>query len=184
MDESGSSARRPGPRTGGGLEIDEDLPFQRREWVAERVGWAAMALLVLAALLGLFGTGPLASATAGNPAGPLWIEYERFNRLLAPATLRVHLGAGAARGGEARVWLDRRYLESVQLQRVTPQPDGVEAAPDRMVFVFRMAEPDQPTTITFSFKPERFGSLPGRAGLAGAGAPPDRPLRFRQFVYP
>jgi hypothetical protein len=179
----GEQSGGPTIRRVGDLEVDQDLEFQRREWLAERIGWAVMALLVLAALLGLFGTGPLTRATAGDRAGPLWIEYERFNRLLAPSTLRVHLGAGAALGGEARVWLDRRYLESIQLQRVMPQPDGVEAAPDRMVFVFRVAEPDQPTAITFSFKPEHVGSLPGRAGLAGA-APSDQPLRFRQFVYP
>ena len=36
----------------GDLEIHQDLPFQRRSWTVQRVGWAIMALVVLAGLLG------------------------------------------------------------------------------------------------------------------------------------
>jgi hypothetical protein len=93
MSESG---RRSGAnlQRHGDLEIPEDLPFQRREWVAERVAWAVMALLIAGALLGFFGTGPLSRTTAGDEAGPLWLEYERFARLLAAGALESARGAG------------------------------------------------------------------------------------------
>ena len=178
MSESG---RRSGAnlQRHGDLEIPEDLPFQRREWVAERVAWAVMALLIAAALLGFFGTGPLSRTTAGDEAGPLWLDYERFARLLAPAPLRVHVGQGAARDGIVRVWIDRRYLDSVELQQVTPQPDSTELEAERLIFSFRQADGEGAAVITFNMRPSRFGSLPGRVGLVEGPA-----LQFQQFVYP
>lgn len=47
----------------GDLEIEEDLDHQRRCWKLERASWAVMALVLLAAMAGLFGSGPLSWAT-------------------------------------------------------------------------------------------------------------------------
>jgi hypothetical protein len=178
MSESGQRSQAD-VRRHGDLEIPEDLPFQRREWLAERVAWAVMALLIAAALLGLFGTGPLSRTTAGDEAGPLWLEYERFARVLAPAVLTVHVGPAAARDRTLRLWVDRRYLESVELQQVTPQPHSTAAGLERLIYDFRLAEGERAAAITFNMRPSRFGSLPGRVGLIGGPA-----VRFQQFVYP
>lgn len=180
-----AEASDPAPSQGAGLQIDQDLAFQRRTWIVERAGWAGMGLLVLAALAGLFGGGPLSQATAGAPGGALWLEYDRFGRLLSPATLRVHIGAAGE--GTARIWLDRAYLSDVKLEGVVPEPDSVEAASDGLVFVFRVAEPGPPSSVTFDLQPERFGLLTGHAALVSAGAgvgETDPRVRFRQFIYP
>jgi hypothetical protein len=39
----------------GDVEINQDLDFQRRCWTVQRIGWIVMAVLVLSALLGVFG---------------------------------------------------------------------------------------------------------------------------------
>jgi len=161
------------------LEINQALDFQRRRQLVERVGWIAMALVVLAALVGLFGPGLLSAARAGETDGPLWMEYNRFARLQAPQTLRAHLGPDAAKNGEARVWLDREYLQSVQVQQVTPQPALVVAGPDRLTYVFEVDGTEQPTAVTFNVLPDSFGPLRGRVGLEGGGS-----FGFTQFVYP
>jgi hypothetical protein len=178
MSESGRRSRANLQRHGD-LEIPEDLPFQRREWLIERVAWAVMALLIAAALLGLFGTGPLSRTTAGDKAGPLWLEYERFARLLAPAPLRVHLGPGAERDGIVRVWIDRRYIDSLELQQVTPQPDSTEVGVERLIFTFRRADGEGAAAITFNMRPSRVGILFGHVGLVNGPA-----LSLQQFVYP
>jgi hypothetical protein len=110
----------------GDLEIEQNLAQQRREWTIQRIGWVVMVLLALAALLGLFGGGPFSEGTAGDRDGPLWVEYPRFARLQAPAELRLHVGSEAVPGNEARVWLDRDFIENVQIQHITPEPDRVE----------------------------------------------------------
>lgn len=80
----------------GDLELDQDIDFQRRSWAVQRVGWGVMALVALAALLGLFGPGPINNAITGSKEAPLWLEYKRFGRFQTSAMLlRVHLGPRA-----------------------------------------------------------------------------------------
>jgi hypothetical protein len=81
-----------------------------------------LALLILAAIVGLFGPGLLSRAVAGRQAGPLWAEYQRFWRVQSPMSLRLHFGPEAARNGQARVWLSRSYLDAMRVQHVTPPP--------------------------------------------------------------
>lgn len=33
----------------GGLQLDDDVAFQRREWVVQRAGWAVLSTILLAA---------------------------------------------------------------------------------------------------------------------------------------
>ncbi len=166
----------------GDLEVNEDLRFQRRMWAAQRVCWVVMALVVLAALLGLLGPGLLStSAKAGSEGASLSVEeYERVLRYRKPTTLRLGLGERAGAGaGEARLWLDRKYLEGFQVQKVTPEPKSVEAGSDRLTYVFDVAELSESTSITFDLQPQKAGLLKGQVG------PDDgESLSFGQFVYP
>ena len=161
----------------GGLEIDQDLRFQRRKWALERIGWAVMALVVLVGLLGLFWTGPLSSATAGEKKAPLFVEYGRFTRFMLPTTLRVRLDPTGQ--GEVRLWLDRGYLESVRTQTVTPEPDSVEAGRNGFTYIFKVDNPNRPIVVTFDLQPQTIGRLEGRVGLEGGER-----VEFEQFVYP
>jgi hypothetical protein len=163
----------------GDLEISQDLNFQRRSWAVQRFGWVMLALLILAACLGFFGPGPLSRAMAGRQDGPLRVEYHRFWRLQSPMSLRLHVGPQAARGGQARVWLSRSYLEAMSIQHVTPQPQQVEAGPDRFTYVFTLSPPERPTAVTFNLEPETPGSVPGQAGLENGLT-----INFRHFIYP
>jgi len=163
-----------------GAEIHQDLPFQQRLWKFQRIAWGVMAAIAVAALLGLFGTGPLDEATAGREGSPLWLEFNRFGRLQSEtSTLKVHLGPHAAVGSQARFWLGRDYLESIQIQQITPRPESVEAGPDRDTFVVRVSDPSRDSLVTLYFDPEKMGPLPGRGGLEGG-----KPLTFSQFIYP
>ncbi|MDQ6718742.1 MAG: hypothetical protein M3Z17_10420 [Gemmatimonadota bacterium] len=50
------------------LGIAEDMNFQRRTWMVQRVGWAIMILVCIAALFGVFGKGPLSNGHFGDDA--------------------------------------------------------------------------------------------------------------------
>jgi hypothetical protein len=163
----------------GDLEIDQDLDFQHRSWMVQRVGWIVMPLIVLAALLGLLGPGPLSSATVGSEAGSLWLEYDRFGHYQGPMTLRFHLGVGSAPEGMARLRLNQDYVEKIQIEQVTPEPERVEMASDGLIYTFQVAKPNQDMIITFHLRPNNFGPLTGQIGLAEAQS-----LRFSQFIYP
>jgi len=163
----------------GYLEINQDLRFQRRFWRIQRVGWGVMVLLALAALLGLLGPGLLSSTTLRTPNASLRIEYDRFARYQAPTQLKVHVASGSEREGVVQVWLNRDYLNEVQVTNVAPQPDSVTAGPDRLVYSFHVSRSDQPTLVIFYLEPEQFGQLSGRVGLGEQEF-----LNFRQFIYP
>jgi hypothetical protein len=165
------------PRVGD-LEVHQDLDYQRREWLFERVGWAVMALVVLAALLGLLGrSGPLSRTTAGVP-GAFDVRYDRYLRIRSPTTLVVTLSAEATRGDEVGLWISRHYLAGVEIQSVTPEPRRVEAGEERHTFVFPVAERGRPTTVFFHLQAEEPGRLEGELGAAGGS------LSFAQLVYP
>jgi hypothetical protein len=163
----------------GSLEVSQDLGFQRYQWTTQRWAWLALLLLMAAALLGLLGHGPLSSMTAGDPGGPLHVEYDRFLRRSDQESLYIQIGPATTSDGTVRLWLDRDYLRKVCLEQVTPPPERSEAGPDRHVFVFRVVDPGAATLVTFHFEPRQIGPLRGRMGLGDGPA-----LAFDQFVYP
>ena len=162
------------------LEIDEDLAFERREQRVERIGLALLVALVIAAALGLLGSGPLSHAT--TRADGLTVDYQRFSRYQTSETLTLRLGAEAIEAPEVRVWLDRGYLDGVRLESVVPPPVRVEGASDRVVLVFAVAEPERPLSVTLTLQPDRIGRLHGRAGLEDRVG--ESGVAFRQLVFP
>jgi hypothetical protein len=166
------------PKRVGDLEVHADVSHQEVEWRAERVGWIVMALLMVAALAGLLGPGPFSSTAAGEE-GSLRVEYDRFARYQAPEKLRAYLGPGMARDGKARMWLNRDFVEGVELIHIDPKPETVETAADRIIYTFVVADPNDVARMTWHFEGNRFGSIPVRIGLE------DGPqLHFTQFFYP
>jgi hypothetical protein len=161
------------------LELKQDLEFERLSWSVERVGWVVIAVVALAALAGLFGPGPLSRTTIGEPGGTLWLEYARFGRLGAPLTLRVHAAPNTGRQTALRLWLSRDYMERVQVEQVTPQPEQVEAGSERLTYTFPLAESSRSTAVTFSLKMDQFGRQRGCIGIVDGPT-----LCFRQFTYP
>ena len=164
------------------LEVNENLKFQRRDWVAQRVGWVVMATVVVAALLGLFGgTGSLGSeAKATSEDAVVSVSYERYLRFMKPTTLEIELGKEAGKEGKVSVWLDRRYLDGLQVQQITPQPSSAKTGPQRLTYVFEVDNPNATTAVSFDLLPQqKIGALKGRVGI-GDG----KPVSFGQFVYP
>lgn len=163
----------------GDLEIGQDLKFQRREWTIQRIGWVVMALIAVAALLGLFGGGPLSEGSASAEDGSLELAHARLDRKRSPSELRLTIAGGTAQDGEVRVWLALPYLAGVEIQQIQPEPEQVEAGADRLVYVFRVSDPNQPAEVVFQLEHGTFGLKTGRVGLDGG---PE--LEFRQLVYP
>lgn len=159
------------------LEIDQDLAFQRRAWIVQRAGWAAMGALLGLAVVGLLGSGPLSRHEVRTPDG-LRVEYPRFARYETPETITVRVAPTAS--ADVQVWVDRGYLERASVESVVPPPSRVEVAADRLVYVFPRHRRGEPVTITFRLQATRIGPASGRVGLVGGAAP----AAFRQLVYP
>jgi hypothetical protein len=163
----------------GSLEIDQDLHFQQKEWRIQRIGWGVMALLIVAALLGLTGSGPLARVTTGDAGAPLQLEYSRFVRLDAPTTFDIEIAGEAITGDQVELRVDRAYLQDVSVEQIVPEPAEVRSAGDDLIFVFAVDEPGQPVSVTFDLRHTAFGPRSGQVGLAD-----EKAVAFGQFVLP
>jgi hypothetical protein len=156
-----------------------NIEYQRREWVAQRIGWTLMGLVVLAAFVGLLGSGPLARTDASSGDGALSIEYYRVARHHQPRTLSVTVAPGSVQNGEVQVWLDRAYADKFGLESIVPDPDSTDVEPDRVVYTFTTGQGDGPLTVTFFYNHDGFWRQRARVGLVDGPS-----LGFSQFMLP
>jgi hypothetical protein len=161
-----------------GLEISQDLPFQRREWRAQRMIWILLSILLVAAVAGLVGPGPLSLTSTGS-AG-LQVRYLRFGRWQAPQSLVV--SASQAGSGPLRLSINRSYLDSMSVQQITPQPANVKLSGQAFIYTFATGT-GASNSITFDLQPTSMGLVHGTiALLAAPGNGSD--VNFRQLIYP
>jgi hypothetical protein len=160
------------------IEVPEDLPFTRRSWTAERIGWGGLVGLLLAGVAGLLGSGPLSRVRAEVvDVGPR-VEYDRFVRRQSPFRLRVEVPAARARDGVVHLWIERSWHDAAAIERVQPFPLSVRAEGDRVVYAFAAAG-EGTLEVAFDAEFERAGRRSGRFGVLGGGA-----VKVKQRVYP
>lgn len=162
-----------------GLELDQDLPFQERAWRAERIAWVVLIIVVVAALVGVFGTGPLSSTTAGGSETGISASYERFVRHDGRSSLELRISPEGASEGQVEVWLSASYLEDIQIEQISPQPDEVRTSGERDIFVFLTDNPSSDMTVTVTFRPDAMGPISGDIGIVDGPA-----VSVRHFSFP
>ncbi len=159
------------------LEIDQALEFQKRSWVAQRVAWAIAVLILLAAVVGLFGNGPFSNASVVVPG--LSIRYERLERHAMPTSVDFIISPETMKDNEATLTLDRSFLEDVRIDSIVPEPKDTRVDSDSITYSFEVADISEPIEVTLLLEYDGMGIVEGRAS---AGDTP--PAAFRQFVYP
>ena len=157
----------------GDIEVNQDLDFQRAEWRFQRVAWMVIALIAIASILGAFGRGPIANATATTAAGDLTVEYERIARHTAITRFDLHF---ARAQGEVGVSIPSSYLKGAELRSIVPEPTKTESGAGSSTFYFDLRPG---AVVSFIFEPDALGSHRLDLGLNGRTA-----LRLKQFVLP
>lgn len=154
------------------------MRHHRAAWRAERIGWGVMAILLVAAMLGLFGDGPLSRARAGSDRA-FGIEYHRLVRSSAPSLYRVHVQPSMVRDGTLRLRIDRTLVDRMELESIVPAPEQETLGPGYTEFTFLLAPGARPAVIDLRYRPATFGVVRGRISIAGEHA-----LAIEQFAYP
>jgi hypothetical protein len=160
---------------GGNLEVGEDLAFQRWQWRAAQILWAALLAVMAATVLGVFGGGPLSRARAGDAGAPLFVDYERLARFGASMRLVVH--ARPQPDGDIRFTIDRSILDAFVILHVTPPPASTVVAGSGVEYRFRTGT-NGPAAVIVEVQPAT------RWGVEGAIASPDASVRLRSFIFP
>jgi hypothetical protein len=146
----------------------------RRGWLFERAGWIAMAAILAAAAVGLFGHGWVSDSEAS--AGELTVKYSRFCRAHSPLELTV---GWLPRAEESTLWIARSYLDEFEIAEIRPAPSSQTLAGERMYYAFRSSNPGTRVEVTFRLKAEHGGLYRGRLGSDDALA-----VEIRQLVFP
>jgi hypothetical protein len=154
------------------------MAFQHRDWIAERIAWAFMAMLVAAAMLGVFSVGPLSAARTADAAGTLEAEYSRFMRLNAPATLKLHVRPGTELQNGFALQLDESFVDDFSIVSVLPSPVRSVAAGKELRMEFASMDGGE-AVVSFEIRPLRFGSASPQIALPRGPA-----LRLPVFIYP
>jgi hypothetical protein len=149
--------------------------FQRREWRAERVGWALMVLFVVAALAGVFGPGPLSWTTTSNR--DVALEYQRFTHLEADDVITVKIVGSAVTSDSIDVEIAHEWFSAVDVAGISPDPAD-QVATDYGIRMTVATEPSADVTIDIAFRAREVGPLHAGVRFEGQVVP------FRQLVYP
>jgi hypothetical protein len=162
-----------------GIDLENHESLQRTEWRTQRVGWFAWCGIIVAACLGLLGSGPLSAARNATADGSVAVAYDRFLRYHDPTALRITLGGPLPAGDELEVKLGRNLLNRVQIQRIEPEPERASLAGDGVVYTFILSDSAKSSEIVFHVNFERIGQSRGTIEVNGT-----EPIVLSQFVYP
>lgn len=164
-------------------ELDQD--FLRRQWVVQRIGWAIMALVILAALLGLFGTSPLATKVERVEQSGVVVEVEhpRFTRYQFMDRLHVRVTAPGQAAEEVRVAFAPAFVARTSIESAAPQPDGTVFDAQGVAYEYRVEDWSRTLVMTFTFEPrESFRVRESLSVQVGDAAPMVVPLSM--WVHP
>lgn len=166
------------------LEIAQDLEFERRSWLAQRVSWVLAMAILLAALFGVFGNGPVSKTEEASHDQSLRIEYQRFVRFQAPAEYRIYVSPQPRSGDTFRLWLNRDFFDGTQLRRIIPEPDSTQLVPDGIIHEFHVSRERDPVEIQFRLEIEKMGRYNPAIALVNQDGRRESQLDFTQFAYP
>ncbi|WP_426957876.1 hypothetical protein [Muricoccus radiodurans] len=155
--------------------VGEDVPFQRRNWRFQRIGWGVMAGIVLLGLIGGLGNGPVASATARPESGGFTLDWERVQRAGNEARLVVTLDASA--GPELAVRVEGELADAMDLVGVEPIPLRSSRAAGLLHLVTAAAE-GRPARMVLRTRSRAPGLISGNVTADGAA------VRARILVLP
>jgi hypothetical protein len=166
------------PKVNREVAVGEDLEFQRRWWRFEMIVWTLFVLVLLCALLGLFGRGWLARTQRSSPDGSLTIQYDRIQRTGSPSDLTLTIGPRAMHNGQIRLFLSRSTITRLGAQRISPQPEKSTLGDGGIIYTFPVQV--LPASVVVSLEP----SEPGRFAFRAALPELNTSLESRVIVVP
>jgi hypothetical protein len=161
------------------LDLPSDSQFQRLEWRAQRTGWVAWAVVVLAGGLGLLGPGWLSNRHVTSGDGRTRVAYERFLHYHHPTQLEVVHRQSTDAPQELAIRVSHALLDRMRIQRIEPEPRRQELMEDAVLYRFSVQPGPDEVKVVFHVEYERYGAVHGDLGIDG-----DAAVTLSQFVYP
>lgn len=156
--------------------VHEDMRMQQRVWTFERFGWYALVLIMLLALAGVFGNGPLSNAEAISADGNLRVQYQRLSRSGTVDDLRITVRGTP--GKPVTLTLDGTLLREASIETMQPEPQSSMSRGQALLLQLGTSE-DGVATLYLTVRSEYVGTLQGLVE-AGTGTS----VSFSTFLFP
>ncbi len=161
-----------------GLETADDLSHQELSWKLQSVGQALCLLLVLGAIAGLLGGGPLSAGSVQSADGLARVEYPRIVRAHTPFSLKIAFSSEAAVNGQLRLTIPNTALEWFHVSEISPEPTETRLAGSHLQLTF-LADAAPANTIRIYGEAEKAGKRSIHL-IAGDGGE----VTLTQFIFP
>ncbi len=136
--------------------IDRHMSFQRTEWRVQQIGRWGIGLFLVAALAGVFGDGPAASARVVSGGARFEVRYDRLIRRGAATRWTVQADVPAGQR-EVTIHFDSVFVDHFLIQHVWPEPARVEGATAGLVYIFASPRGADRLSATFDLEPQSAG---------------------------
>ncbi len=160
----------------GDLQIEADDRYHRSFIRIQRAGWAAITLLLLAAVAGIIGPGLLGTSTVASPDNLLKAEYSMTSN--SHRDTWIWITAESPGSGPITIWISREYVESFHIEEIVPEPERVYATGDRVFYEFLPAPGETMLKISLLAEPSSIGPISGTVGAGG------QLVKIKQFIWP
>ncbi|MDH2184688.1 hypothetical protein N5K35_13325 [Pseudomonas sp. GD03651] len=150
--------------------------MQKRVWRFERVGWYVLVIIVLLALAGLFGDGPLSDAEVVSQDGRLKVEYQRLSR--SGTTDNLFITIQGSPGQPVMVELEGPLLREASIETMQPEP-LVSMSHGPALLLQLGTSKDGMATLYLTLRSAHVGSL---EGVVRSGS--NTEVHFSTFLYP
>jgi hypothetical protein len=165
------------PKAADEVAVGEDLKFQRKWWMFERVIWSFFVLVLLCDLLGVFGRGWLAKAKRSTPDQALTLDYERVERSGSPSVMTLRFGSAAAHNGHIQVFVGNEVIRGLGARRISPEPATSALTDGGITYIFDSGS--TPTIAEIALQP----MFPGKHKIR-IQVPGSEPIETSVLVLP
>lgn len=163
----------------GDIDYTPDWDYHQKAWKVKRLSWLILLLLLLAALFGLLGVGPISKKIKTNSKGDFRVEY--YNLLRSRKEVRFDFNLKTQPNDSlCMLALSTDFLDDVAIERISPSPLRTLLSKDYLKYYFRLSHPGDETTISFQVRPENFG----RKELRVKDHNEKETIHINLFVYP
>lgn len=154
----------------------EDMTYQVKVWRFERLGWYAMVLLVVLALLGLFSHGWLSTRDIHGGDGKVRVQYEMFHR--NGSTNAMQISVMGVPDATVELELSAAILDGFTIETLQPQPLRARSAGQGLKLWLQTDAQGQ-ATLYLTLRGEGLGVFRSRITSPGA-----MPVDLDQFIFP
>ena len=151
-------------------ELEDDIGLHKKGWILQRIGWGFLFVLLVASMLGLFGTGVLSKEQVVGKEGTIY--YEKFNRYESPATITFHAESNK---GKIEIVFPEQYFSAMELDNIQPEPSAQTNKDGSIVYEFSAITRAQ---LKFHFMPKTTGKVNARININS------ELYSIHHFIYP